>query len=181
MDKANFYPRPPCGGRLSQQGIVTQSRPISIHVPLAGDDARAPETERAISISIHVPLAGDDFPVCAEPDCAVWISIHVPLAGDDSRRLRWPPKSSISIHVPLRGTTMLADIDREVIGEFLSTSPCGGRPFPHRLTAARRRFLSTSPCGGRRWVRYSDSRRFCISIHVPLRGTTGAVPVPGWR
>ena len=35
----NFYPRPPCGGRLRKSVIRSQIHYISIHVPLAGDDA----------------------------------------------------------------------------------------------------------------------------------------------
>ena len=57
--------------------------PISIHVPLAGDDARPVPTMIAQpGISIHVPLAGDD-PVAQALIGVFTISIHVPLAGDD--------------------------------------------------------------------------------------------------
>ena len=34
-----FYPRPPCGGRRDGSAAVNQQIYISIHVPLAGDDA----------------------------------------------------------------------------------------------------------------------------------------------
>ena len=36
----NFYPRPPCGGRLCVQVAFCRAKKISIHVPLAGDDRR---------------------------------------------------------------------------------------------------------------------------------------------
>ena len=35
---ADFYPRPPCGGRHLDTVAVVDGLPISIHVPLAGDD-----------------------------------------------------------------------------------------------------------------------------------------------
>ena len=55
-----FYPRPPCGGRRPEQLAFDLGAPISIHVPLAGDDAQPVEAKVIDEISIHVPLAGDD-------------------------------------------------------------------------------------------------------------------------
>ena len=58
-----FYPRPPCGGRRYTLAGWSPLMPISIHVPLAGDDNLRLLHCRKSPISIHVPLAGDDCTV----------------------------------------------------------------------------------------------------------------------
>ena len=55
-----FYPRPPCGGRRQPDAPTQKELEISIHVPLAGDDAFVSVVFGVLDISIHVPLAGDD-------------------------------------------------------------------------------------------------------------------------
>ena len=188
----DFYPRPPCGGRPSVSdscaafSIFLSTSPlrgttalgdvlsgevtISIHVPLAGDDAGSVATAAlrqdfyprppcggrrggyAVQlfggISIHVPLAGDDS-VCSFTFTAFsTISIHVPLAGDDPRTAGRLPALGISIHVPLAGDD--------------SGSP--GRP------ASPGHFYPRPPCGGRPRCRFSSHIDILISIHVPLAG-----------
>ena len=60
---------------------------------------------------------------------------------------------------------------RRDIGKFLSTSPLRGTtraagPGPAALFIS----IHVPLAGDDGWIRYSDSRRFCISIHVPLAG-----------
>ena len=133
---ADFYPRPPCGGRhdvsdmlrartiflstsplrgttLAKSG-VSDAEIISIHVPLAGDDRRSVLFRAPGHISIHVPLAGDDA-TCPITTGKWRISIHVPLAGDDCRGC-------------------FAEIQQR---DFYPRPPCGGRPQASRWACAR--------------------------------------------
>ena len=169
----NFYPRPPCGGRLITPTAGSTTLRISIHVPLAGDDSKgrrnaaalfgflstsplrgttAADILRAIrrDISIHVPLAGDD-PGCRADGAAAGISIHVPLAGDDlAAALKRMPALSFLSTSPLRGTTANKLLPR-VNRLFLSTSPLRGTTTGTRTGVAGCPFLSTSPLRGTTW------------------------------
>ena len=145
----HFYPRPPCGGRqeiLRRRYILGQ---ISIHVPLAGDDARRGAGRKRGAISIHVPLAGDDASSCAAPCACRRISIHVPLAGDDCS---------------------FVDISQH-LGLFLSTSPLRGTTTSClNLWTSSSNFYPRPPCGGRPYLSILVNTTFEISIHVPLAG-----------
>ena len=63
------------------------------------------KAKRWIAISIHVPLAGDDAGGIVCGDVHI-ISIHVPLAGDDeyAKLLGYRGEQFLSTS-PLRGTT----------------------------------------------------------------------------
>ena len=102
----NFNPRPPCGRRQKGFRVLLvdnefqptspvrettpgfednrQHRPISTHVPRAGDDVMCREVRHGKNISTHVPRAGDDDPG-RDLSGAGAISTHVPRAGDDRR------------------------------------------------------------------------------------------------
>ena len=108
-DEADFYPRPPCGGRLWPLMRRAWSFVISIHVPLAGDD----DDNSTMSISNYIflstsPLRGTTGKSDNGKTDAGKISIHVPLAGDDlpSRAYVWLHLLFLSTS-PLRGTTFV--------------------------------------------------------------------------
>ena len=144
----NFYPRPPCGGRPANALALEFSDPISIHVPLAGDDVKPDHISPRVELSIHVPLAGDDLDVFDDVGNGRHISIHVPLAGDDGK---------------LRAAAKRAK-------EFLSTSPLRGTTPQIRVVFAYKPFLSTSPLRGTTASGVDRFADFGISIHVPLAG-----------
>ena len=168
-------------------------RNISIHVPLAGDDADKVGAKRGQPISIHVPLAGDDHHGVADRDRAAYFyprppcggrrnilpladeSIKFlstsPLRGTTHRYLPDPLIVVISIHVPLAGDDQRGregcrrpDISIHV--------PLAGDDDAGAIgDAAMSAFLSTSPLRGTTHA----GQRFVlngplISIHVPLAG-----------
>ena len=146
----NFYPRPPCGGRHRLLTIQLTSLGISIHVPLAGDDQRFRDSSRVNGISIHVPLAGDDrvdrFPRGAVRD----FYPRPPCGGRQHVQRNRLFVVAISIHVPLAG-----DDDGRIFfvgaeGEFLSTSPLRGTTLSlTRSAPPLNHFYPRPPCGGR--------------------------------
>ena len=173
--------------------VGTAKYRISIHVPLAGDDAGTGDPSpdnihfyprppcggrhalvlvslREINISIHVPLAGDD-----QNGQAVFagdgISIHVPLAGDDFHRaLRHFSSLPFLSTSPLRGTTKSAAGPGPAARHFYPRPPCGGRRQPQAARARADEFLSTSPLRGTTVVIDAFGKPRHISIHVPLAG-----------
>ena len=103
---SDFYPRPPCGGRLLPQFLQmcclmiflstsplrgTTVPPLVVLYnnlflstsPLRGTTVRSRGNSSRFCISIHVPLAGDDDKILRQGGGHSDISIHVPLAGDD--------------------------------------------------------------------------------------------------
>ena len=101
----NFYPRPPCGGRRGKPQKGGAEMPISIHVPLAGDDGS------------YVYFTQKERYFYPRPPCGgrlgglglvrpKFISIHVPLAGDDIAAVRIDCEATLFLSTsPLRGTT----------------------------------------------------------------------------
>ena len=78
----HFYPRPPCGGRLTRQRMMALLTSFLSTSPLRGTTDTGKRQLICVCISIHVPLAGDDE-AYSEAFDQMFISIHVPLAGDD--------------------------------------------------------------------------------------------------
>ena len=148
---------------------------ISIHVPLAGHDAktldalitevedfnpRAPCGARLEGgwtrineeggISIHVPLAGHDAEAVYKFVPYLGISIHVPLAGHDHDTALDAPAGAISIHVPLAGHDRTRHWYRSTTWGFQSTCPLRGTT--RSITQARAGgmdFNPRAPCGAR--------------------------------
>ena len=120
-----FNPRSPCGERRESVSVLFQKvlfqstfplrgttlpifysaagDQISIHVPLAGNDAIRQRVDLDVDISIHVPLAGNDEAVQRQPLAGHEFQSTFPLRGTTHpigyQRLKRP----ISIHVPLAG------------------------------------------------------------------------------
>ena len=79
----NFYPRPPCGGRRTSSAVMPVRPTFLSTSPLRGTTLDQWQLRHFDKISIHVPLAGDDAVADSSRRSFVCISIHVPLAGDD--------------------------------------------------------------------------------------------------
>ena len=214
----HFYPRPPCGGRprgLSFAGVRERFlstsplrgttdiialeyiwRLISIHVPLAGDDAHSAATARSSAnfyprppcggrqeilrrryilgqISIHVPLAGDDPVSSTTPDPASKFLSTSPLRGTTGYIREVIKGACISIHVPLAGDdgsrTFLAASERLISIHV----PLAGDDTPvNPASAGRVHFYPRPPCGGRPSDIPSCIIAWLFLSTSPLRGTT---------
>ena len=97
----DFYPRSPCGERLTVCQDVRQGFIISIHALLA-------ESDTASSILMVAPNNFYPRSPCGErpqllhgPPDQRPISIHALLAESDAQRLRVPARQQISIHALL--------------------------------------------------------------------------------
>ena len=173
----NFYPRPPCGGRLPRFHHKHLGFLISIHVPRVGDDT-SPVRPKAghEHISIHVPRVGDDL-AQRRSKREQQISIHVPRVGDDRGSAPPRQKPHISIHVPRVGD----DGDPARRGRpsryFYPRPPCGGRPRLFSHSSSVPSFLSTSPVWGTTGVSEVVVILDRFLSTSPVWGTTAASPV----
>ena len=62
-NRQNFYPRPPCGGRLDYNPIENYDRQISIHALRVEGDCRDCHSPNLLVISIHaLRVEGDGTP-----------------------------------------------------------------------------------------------------------------------
>ena len=120
-----FYPRTPCGVRLSSRSTMPPLRSISIHVPRAGYDSERCVGSPTSRISIHVPRAGYDCrylplllarrnfyprtPCGVRPRrmamtrCGGTFLSTYPVRGTTGRSSRPGCRTAISIHVPRAG------------------------------------------------------------------------------
>ena len=101
---ANFYPRPPRGGRPVHRFADEHTDHISIHVPREGDDAgKAISCNQALNFYPRPPRGGRLF-IASPQFRTMQISIHVPREGDDALlQLLNAGLLIISIHVPREG------------------------------------------------------------------------------
>ena len=167
----NFYPRPPCGGRLVRARRRWVGLLISIHVPLAGDDAFdfiATDIDAAfLSTS---PLRGTTSAVFSHATQVKFLSTS-PLRGTTVFHSRDCRKHRISIHVPLAGDDDTPIIPAANPLHFYPRPPCGGRPPPLRVRSETlEHFYPRPPCGGRLGQLADGGGGGAISIHVPLAG-----------
>ena len=117
-----FYPRSPCGERLS-----------TIHVPFQNS-----------TISIHALLAESDRKNASPKSQKTAISIHALLAESDPEQLRTVRvSSSISIHALLAESDHTFGPSGPTRNDFYPRSPCGERRFEQISKATRSKFLST--------------------------------------
>ena len=80
--------------------LVLSPMSVSIHVPLAEHDIRAPTNAVGSVVSIHVPLAEHDSSA-ALSDSDIGVSIHVPLAEHDKlSEMKPKPAASFNSRAP---------------------------------------------------------------------------------
>ena len=135
---SNFYPRSPCGERLTYYA-VTQSCAgiISIHALLAESDGASNNLQRhyALTISIHALLAESDIAYGRRIDvAAVIISIHALLAESDPYLTRIRQRAIIAAFLSTlslrRATVTPCTTVMLALRHFYPRSPCGERPLP---------------------------------------------------
>ena len=148
---ANFYPRPPCGGRRK---YYIEGVPADDFYPRPPCGGRPPETMP----TIKQPSDFYPRPPCGgrQPDFQyhTWIDKFLstsPLRGTTVGPVLSGPVILISIHVPLAGDDVLDLIANNDVDDFYPRPPCGGR-----LAGATAPAISIG-----------------ISIHVPLAGDDG--------
>ena len=122
ITRSDFYPRPPCGGRLSVGQRAGVQPGISIHALRAEGDLHRHVGGVAPAISIHALRAEGDPPRRADGRCKLYFYPRPPCGG----------------RPPARCCPMAACTD------FYPRPPCGGRPGkPGRSSACPSSFLST--------------------------------------
>ena len=171
----DFYPRPPCGGRLV--GAVTSAvvnRFLSTS-PLRGTTIPHTLAKGDVWISIHVPLAGDDGCLTVEMWPRFYFYPRPPCGGRRGadravaagRRNFYPRPPCGGRHISVRRSNT-------VLLHFYPRPPCGGRQIAGVNNGGFKIFLSTSPLRGTTYRAYMDRKLVFISIHVPLAGDDAA-------
>ena len=146
---------------------------ISIHVPLAGDDAmyQVGLSPKTIFLSTS-PLRGTTAEELGHAD-SIAISIHVPLAGDDKRQQTCAERRLYFYPRPPCGGRRLTALFRMLATRyFYPRPPCGGRLPASSCKSWRFHFYPRPPCGGRH-----KSKLYWVWAGIflstsPLRGTT---------
>ena len=173
-DWMHFYPHPPCEGR-HRLAVLTGLRPgISIHVPLAGDDAIADTITAFNWIFLSTsPLRGTTGNSLVDVRFTVDFYPRPPCGGrPHSSCITVFPKPFLSTS-PLRGTTTLRSWLRAAERNFYPRPPCGGRPGPQGVSdQGGGHFYPRPPCGGRQRLEMTGRRKEKFLSTSPLRGTT---------
>ena len=81
----HFNPRPPRGGRQTDNKGKAKTKNISIHAPREGGDNIAKNGSNNRLISIHAPREGGDLTREYHQKMQDNISIHAPREGGDSK------------------------------------------------------------------------------------------------
>ena len=82
--RADFNPRPPCGGRPPAVDLDSADEVISIHVPRVEDDAESTSPPKKLSNFNPRPPCGGRHKQSYDRINLMTISIHVPRVEDDS-------------------------------------------------------------------------------------------------
>ena len=105
LPRQYFYPRPPCGGRLSKFRCIANAEQFLSTSPLRGTTISVATKSPQIQISIHVPLAGDDRCGAAGVGGGKIFLSTSPLRGTTIYTSSWVPPAQFLSTSPLRGTT----------------------------------------------------------------------------
>ena len=143
----NFYPRSPCGERLSVLWMVRSHQSFLSTLSLRRATLSPPITSMSTVISIHALLAESDHSLSPIRPTDSTISIHALLAESDVRYLPASPAGSY----------------------FYPRSPCGERPITEmRLALDDIKFLSTLSLRRATFVPAHVAVVPSISIHALL-------------
>ena len=123
---ADFYPRPPRGGRLLQLQVACGVFRISIHVPREGDDTMPLENWIELYNFYPRPPRGGRPAVISPFSIASRFLSTSPARGTTQPVRHSRRTGVISIHVPREGDDVPLLVHREIIALFLSTSPARG-------------------------------------------------------
>ena len=146
----DFYPRPPCGGRLGAQAHKTVGGKFLSTSPLRGTTYLCKMSiDKDSIISIHVPLAGDDPRMPCRRRSRRYFYPRPPCGGRPGLANIYETVNRFLSTSPLRGTTRDAFWGGDTHA-FLSTSPLRGTThLPHCPQRPPRYFYPRPPCGGR--------------------------------
>ena len=169
----DFYPRSPCGERLTMPDLCQRYVGISIHALLAESDKRTFVKLSLISISIHALLAESDTSRLHKNICGWGFLSTLSLRRATAHRincsapdLHFYPRSPcgerhcdtvgglnalpISIHALLAESDRLHSAATRKSLDFYPRSPCGERRCNCNLVPGRpSNFYPRSPCGER--------------------------------
>ena len=155
-----FYPRSPCGERLSalwmalnrllflstlslrratsRRALGFVDPDVSIHALLAESDSWTLNINGALKVSIHALLAESDLVGVAESADTGDVSIHALLAESDARReSRQHPAGEFLSTLSLRRATIVILRKRNTPSRFYPRSPCGERLLTRYRIKAR--------------------------------------------
>ena len=168
----NFYPRPPCGGRLGL--IVTVTTPLIFlsTSPVWGTTTAAFSGCCRWRHFYPRPPCGGRPGLRILPLLTLYFYPRPPCGGRPNLPQSRPRRAAISIHVPRVGDDAchLRSLPRQPIN-FYPRPPCGGRRIQLNLHhRSPPHFYPRPPCGGRPSLRPAAGGSLCISIHVPRVG-----------
>ena len=158
--RADFNPRPPCGGRRFYDLTDMELIIISIHAPRAGGDRFYDLTDmELIVISIHAPRAGGDS---FDTDVAAILGVFQstpPVRGATPRHQRQRHRLLISIHAPRAGgDTDLTTDELTAMGISIHAPRAGGDQTNAGCRSLLSNFNPRPPCGGRLFSVYARFR-----------------------
>ena len=201
----DFYPRPPCGGRLSALFIAFSSCTFLSTSPLRGTTGGHPvQGDRPQHFYPRPPCGGRPAPCRRRSPAACHFYPRPPCGGRPTMPTPHTAASKFLSTSPLRGTTHAMHWDRGGNTDFYPRPPCGGRQalliydgssvkisihvplagddiFGPLFSLRRGKFLSTSPLRGTTGEQDRGNRLYGISIHVPLAGDDPVLPAGGQR
>ena len=148
----NFYPRPPCGGRLVDVGLAVLQDNFYPRPPCGG---------RRLAAALSGLFADDFYP---RPPCG---GRRKADRASQRRNDNFYPRP------PCGGRPRTGARRTRCDGHFYPRPPCGGRHRQRAYREANREFLSTSPLRGTTGLDQIEEALHGISIHVPLAGDDG--------
>ena len=170
----HFYPRPPCGGRRSTSSSLSISILFLSTSPLRGTTAGRLGVAHAVrDISIHVPLAGDDARPCGTRRWRRYFYPRPPCGGRRLPMCSTGPEPAFLSTSPLRGTTRRCSAACAAVQISIHVPLAGDDNIPTPTHCRHRNFYPRPPCGGRHQQRTAQAVLQSISIHVPLAGDDG--------
>ena len=166
----NFYPRSPCGERRTSSGVICLAAAISIHALLAESDGQYAIVHGApgqflSTLSLRRATLSGALATAFNPSFLSTLSLRRATAaptGELASVTDFYPRSPCGERP--------ASIARPyVTGDFYPRSPCGERPATvSRLAASAQNFYPRSPCGERLALDGIVQAQLGISIHALL-------------
>ena len=166
----HFNPRPPRGGRLRRQELISKNETFQSTPPARGATSKFTEDENANKISIHAPReGGDGIPVqCPLPFSG--FQSTPPARGATLERDYIKSRQKISIHAPREGGDNILTTQKCTHSKFQSTPPARGATRSARQEVQELRISIHAPREGGDPAICVDPRQISISIHAPREG-----------
>ena len=170
MDKANFNPRPPRGGRPSKTAKREFAEKIFQSTPPARGATLISRTViQTIAFQSTPPARGAT--ITSRESGKQWtISIHAPREGGDHPHDNDSKQNIISIHAPREGGDYYEPTDRKNELLFQSTPPARGATGLVLFRPRKNRHFNPRPPRGGRHTVKKIVDGFRISIHAPREG-----------